>query len=791
MMEKTRTRRWLAGRVAVVMGLYGTAGSAALAQAPSLARFYGFDPPRIVVVDDGAGPSLSADMDGDGLKDLIVVNNRKSRIEIHRQRKQERTRAEIEREYKVNELPPSAWYDRVEISVGHQVMGFRVIDADGDGDMDILYAGRPDEIVLMEQTAPMTFDEGAKRRVAGLALGQDGFEIADVMDDEAPEVIALVGGKIHVYEFRAGLVRGEPTVLGSGGDLLAFFVEDYNGDGAMDIMGAIPDDASPVRMWLQSAGRMGASAGQKRGVLGPESLFEMPALIEVEPVRLAGRAAASIAVIERATRRIVLHDVVTEGVAGGSETGAERDAAVEVFGFRGGSDKDRAVVVADVDADGLPDVLATDRSANSVVLYRQASGVGLGEGKPFSAFKSPTSIAAGQWDGDPELELFVLSEDEKTVGVADYDSDRGRFEFPQPIPTETQGASPVAMAYLTLRDGPAVGMVVRDKRDHTLEIHRPNGAAVMKVELTDVNRPPKSAIAGDFDHDGHTDVILFTPNEPMVMVRSVGGTQEEIEVLNDDRMRQFGLVQAAGPENTAPLDVDGDGFAELLIADANFVRACTFDKEKGWRVVEQITMPEASARLVGLSVLERAGGGAPAIVAADAGNDRIVIMSRAGDGSWETTDKLRLTGIKPGALRAGSFTGDGQPTIMALGEGGFALVRLGGQRVALEEVAAFRSDREDRAEHEIEVGDVNNDGFTDLVVLDSRERMCQIYALSASRKIVFATEFEVFESRLFSRGDARERQPSAAVVDDVTGDGAADLVLQVHDRFLIFPQMTR
>lgn len=780
----------------VLIGLLAAAGGAAgtaSGQAPSLARYYGFESPRIIVVDDGAGPAMAADMDADGLQDLIVVNNRKSRIEIHRQRKQERTRAEIEREYKVNELPPSPWYDRVEVSVGHQVMGFRVLDADADGDMDILYAGRPDEIVLLEQTAPMTFDESATRRVRGLSLGQDGFEVADVMGDERPEVIALVAGKINVYELRDGVVRGEPTVLGSGGDLLAFFVEDFDGDGAKDILGAIPENPSPVRLWLQSVGQAG---GPKRGVIGPESLFEMPALVEIEPVRLDGRDAASIAVIERATRRIVLYDLIREDVASASASGAERDAVVEVFAFRGGADKSRAVAIADVDADGMTDVLATDRSANSVVLYRQQAGQGLGEGEPFSAFKSPTSIAAGQWDRDPELELFVLSEEEKTAGVAQYDAPRGRFEFPQPISLATAGASPVAMAFLALSDGPAVALVVRDKRDHTLEIHRPAGEAgaqVTTIALEGVNRPPANAISGDFDHDGQTDVILFTPNEPMVMVRSVGKGADEVQVLTDDQMPQFGLVQAASTENTASLDVDGDGFAELLIADANFVRACTFDADRGWRVIEQITMPESSARLVGLSVLQRPGeGGTRAtIVAADAGNDRMVMMARAADGAWEVTDKLHLTGIKPGPVRAGAFTGDAQPSVMALDEGGFAIVRLGGQRVGLEEVSAFRSDREDRAEHEIEVGDVNNDGYTDLVVLDSRERMCQVYAISAARRIVFATEFEVFESRLFSRGDSRERQPSAAIVSDVTGDGATDLVLQVHDRFMIFPQMTR
>jgi len=38
-------------------------------------------------------------------------------------------------------------------------------------------------------------------------------------------------------------------------------------------------------------------------------------------------------------------------------------------------------------------------------------------------------------------------------------------------------------------------------------------------------------------------------------------------------MGQFGLVKAAKADNTAVFDIDGDGQAELLIADRNYVRA--------------------------------------------------------------------------------------------------------------------------------------------------------------------------------------------------------------------------
>jgi hypothetical protein len=412
----------------------------------------------------------------------------------------------------------------------------------------------------------------------------------------------------------------------------------------------------------------------------------------------------------------------------------------------------------------------------------------LGGAESFGTFKEPKSVAVGQWDSDPELEVFVLSEEEETVGVSEFDPETGRVGFPQPLMIATGGASPVAMSYCSIEGEPAVAVIVKNKRDHTLEIHRPGGAETVAIKLDAVKRPPGSALTGDFDHDDKQDLILFTPGEPMVLVRSVGADAESIEVVTEKTMPNFGLVKAADSTNTAMLDVDNDGYAELLVADENFIRACAFDADRGWRVIEQINASASGVAFAGVTTIDLQGGAA--IVAADHSNRRLVVIAQDEAGVWEPSDRLRLTGFDLGALLGGSFTGDSEPSVVCLGDDSFAMVRFAGRRLGLEEFAAWRSDEEDRVEHEIEVGDVNGDGYVDLVVLDAGEQMCQIFTFSASRKLHFANEFEVFESRLFSGGQSREYEPSAAIIGDVTGDGADDIVLEVHDRFIIYPQMT-
>ena len=170
--------------------------------------------------------------------------------------------------------------------------------------------------------------------------------------------------------------------------------------------------------------------------------------------------------------------------------------------------------------------------------------------------------------------------------------------------------------------------------------------------------------------------------------------------------------------------------------------------------MQQINATDAVADLVSITILDNR------IIAADKTDSRLVVFATDDSGGWREQDTVDVEGFKFDTVHAGAFSGDGSDSILAIGDDGFAVIRLAGERYVLREIASWRTDEERRLQHELISGDLNGDGFTDLVALDAGEQMCEIFTFSEAHRFLYALGFQVFESKIFSGGEAREFEPS-------------------------------
>lgn len=764
-------RRIVQALAAVSLCLAGS--SAALAQATdSLAEYYGFEQMRVVAVGEGCGPAVEGDFNDDGRTDLAIVNNRRSRIELLITRQDMRTEQQRRIGANANEIPPSQWYDTTRLSVSNRISAVVSGDINRDGRTDLICAGSdPAELMVYRQAKDGSFLLSQRIRAKGLSNGAWSVTRADLPDTRF-EILAVLDGQAHRFGVSSDGRLQDPVPIGGDGIGL-IMSEDVTGDGVEDIIAGAPEDSAPVRIWP----RLGSDGAG----IGAEMRFSLPPVNSISVVPFEGRNAASIAVIERATRRMVYLDLVQTN---GKADLVDDTTSAAVYTLAGADVKSRSVVSADLSGDGTRRIVTFDQSANTIEVYNARSNGELEHVSSSPTFKQPKQIAGGPW-GDGNDAVFVLSEAERTIGVSRYDEDR--LGFPEPIALNNAATTPVVMSRFAIGSVDMLAVVTKDKRDYELElIDASNTASVKPTTLKDMRRDPAAILPVDIDANGTTELLLLSPGEPMVVVPvNMEGTTATLGgAMTKDTMLQFGLVEAAGPANTLSYDFTNDGQTELLIADANFVRVCRYDENKGWRVIEQLFVNDASVKFVAMTIVGTSDD--PNIIAWDTDGKRFVAFARDAENRWGVRRMVRLTGFDVQSVQA--FPGAGSNTLLCVADGALGVVPLEGTMWSLEEFASFRSESDDRFEHDIVAGDINNDGYTDALVLDASERMCSIFSFSASRNLHFATEFEVYQSRLFTGGMTRQFEPSQAIIADFTGDGKNDIAMVCHDRVLIYPQ---
>ena len=513
--------------------LAALSGTASAQPADALGSYFGFEPPRVLVIDDGCGPVVRADFNADGLPDIAVVNNSKSRIEVYYLRATPRTDAEQERAFRVNDLPPNRHYDRSFISVRQRIGAIVPVDADGDGKMDLVASSSdPTAVLVMKQESSERFEVHSTRRVRGLSGSSVATLVGNFQGDAQPEVAVIADDQIMVMSIVREGRLGEPAVIARAAGLRALFAEDFDGNGMTDLLGVSPGETAPLRLWRQ----VPAPGSTSFGELAAEVRFDLPAPIEVEEVRFADRDAASIAVIERASRRITLLDVAQSG----GVIEAEADAPLAIRAFPDGSSPQRGMAMADIDGDGRTDLVATDGESNTLVVFPQLPDGTLGAPRKSPAFKAPTSLAAGPWDG-LGLAVYVASSEEASVGAAAVGTGK-TLAFPTPMVLATPGAEPITIAHGATGEGQAMlAVLAKQRRDLVVEIHA-SGVEPIVIEFDDLDRDPSRMELTDIDGDGSTDLVLLADRQAPVLVMAEGAGELPSVVVVPDDVPNAGLV---------------------------------------------------------------------------------------------------------------------------------------------------------------------------------------------------------------------------------------------------------
>jgi hypothetical protein len=771
-------RWWFAAWLAV-------GGIANLAAAASSTNRFGFAGPEIFPIDPQIGLLHAADLDGDGRNDLVVVNNARSKITLlYNQTGHTPPPAGDKLSFKreLNELPPDARFRVDSIASEKRIASLVVADLNGDGRPDIAYYGEPRELIVQYNQGTNGWSMPKRWPIDDGQLTQNALIAGDLNNDGRTDLLLLAEGFIYYLPQNAGHGFGEPEKIPFTGPIKAVQVLDVDGDGLKDLLLVDWESQTPFRFRLQ----------KPDGQLGPEYYFTLPPIRSYTADNLDpnDRETQIVTVAANSGRAQISHFTRKPADA---LSGRFSQGQLSILPLNKTDKGRRGIVWADINNDRLPDLLVAEPDSGQLSVYFQKPDGSLASPRKFSTLTGVTDLAVADWDGDGRPEIFLLSSDERRIGVTRLD-EKERLPFPTLIPTEGR---PLAMVVgpLQPKAQPTLAALLDQDGKRFLLTRTADGRSRRQKLSESFKSNPTLLALHDVNQDGLADLIALIP-------------YEKVKVLLQTARHDFNEQDVSPPGGSleqpwlTTADVDGDGKPELLLPQKNFLRAVVLKPDVPapnstnppgfiFQVKEQINGASSSSRLISATALPNGTNAAASLFLLDAERKALTLCERDPAGVWQVVRNLTLqlytdfTGL---SLRPVALGGTNVNSVALLGQNAVAWQSLAGRAWEFTELDGYETPIKDGYLNDVVTGDLDNDGLKDLVFLETAKNYLDLVAFDTNHKLVPANRWQVFEERTFRSRRSDLPEPREACVADVTGDGKNDLIVIVHDRILVYPQ---
>ncbi len=749
------------------------------AQAPAasakLADYFGFLPLELYKLERRIGNLVVRDVDGDGIDDVIVGNNARSRIDLLLSTKRPEGEAE-ERPFRkdVNELESDKRMRSANISVNKEIVSLGVGDFNGDGKPDLVYYGTPAEVEILFNQGPGKFGAPKRIKTGDAVEGSNTLAVGD-LDQDGRDDVALIAEKelILIYQTSPGVLTEPERSPHTADNPRMLKIHDLDGDGASDLLILDGGSDHPVHVRFSTPDKK----------LGPEQRFAVESPRAVAYGQIDGKPGVELLTIENTSGRGKVYTLDESSADDSNKWGR-----LIFFGLSQGGERGRALAVGDLDGDKKKDVIVTDPSNAQVWVYRQTGKTGLNTGQSFPGLLGGKAVVLADLDKDGRDEAYVLSEQEKQIGRSQFENDR--LSFPTSLPIKGE---PVAMS-LAVLDGsstPAIVYAARTKpgadsfelrairRGDSGEFAARNFGPHETVPITGLSGAPTAIHAFDVNKDGETDLVVFS---------SYGSPVLLLGQPKDHSLAPFGgslgPLGGATPSSLSVMKVKDE--PALIVAQNTFARRIVLGGNGQWEIKEQYNAGRASVQVQGAAALDVTGEGNSEVVLLDRVSKSLQFLSPK-DGVYRQAGSLAVGSINFDGMHVADFDGDGRDDLLIAGTDRFAVLQTGGKGQRLKEIASYEPKRKDARLADLIAGDLNADGVPDVVFTDVAENALDVASYGGEEDLLHAVTFKLFERKSY-RGGGDMLEPRDMAVGDVDGDGRADLVLVLHDRVVILRQ---
>ncbi len=442
------------------------------------------------------------------------------------------------------------------------------------------------------------------------------------------------------------------------------------------------------------------------------------------------------------------------------------------------------IVVADLNGDGKPDLVAANLNGNSISFLLNLTPASANTSSASFALvgsagvgAAPVAIAAGDLDGDGRPDLVVANLNGNSVSVLLSSSAGG-------VPNFGVGARPVSVAIGDFNGDGKPDLAVANQGGNSVSILLNGivpGTGIASFTLAaspGVGAAPAAIAVGDFNGDGKPDLAVANNGS-----NSVSVLLDTTPASSNTTSASFLLETSPGAGNSpaalAVADFDGDGKPDLATANysANSVSVllnATSASTAALAFGPSAAPGAGSTPLLG-AVGDFNGDGKPDLAVANQfGNTVSILLNSTAPGAASASFALVASpgaGANPVAAAVGDFNGDGKPDLAVVNQGSSTVSILLNSTPPGAASASFTlaaSPGVGSLPQSVAVGDFNGDGKPDLAVANSNGNTVSILLNSTPPGAPSA-------SFTLAASPGVGAYPISVAVGDFNGDGKPDL----------------